>query len=172
MRFALFVLLTLVAVVALATLWGTRLPVGHVATRALTLNQRPLAVWAVLSDFGEQATWRTDLKEVRRLAGAAKETWIEIGGNGEMPLETSESDPPRRLVRTIADPTLPFGGKWIYVLTPDGEGTRLTITEEGKVYNPLFRFVSHYLINPAGTVEGVMKDLAAHFNEAPRIGAP
>ena len=160
------------ALVALVFLVGSRLPVGHVATRVIRLNQTPEAVWAVLSDFSGQASWRTDIKEVRRVPGAAKETWLEIGGSGEMPLETTESDPPFRLVRTIADPKLPFGGRWVYVLTPEGATTKLSITEEGEVYNPLFRFVSHYIMKQAGSIETVMRSLAAHFKEAPRIEAP
>jgi uncharacterized protein YndB with AHSA1/START domain len=129
-------------------------------------------VWGVLTDFAGQAVWRTDLKTVRRLEGTAKETWIEVGGSGEMPLETTESDPPHRLVRTIADSQLAFGGKWTYELAPDASGTRLTITEDGEVYNPLFRFISHYIMNPAGTIETVMKALAAHFKEPAQIEVP
>jgi hypothetical protein len=75
-------------------------------------------------------------------------------------------------VRTIADPSLPFGGKWVYDVAPDGSGSTLTITEDGKVYNPIFRFVSRYFMNQAGTIETVMRDLAKHFGEEPRISGP
>jgi hypothetical protein len=32
-----------------------------------------------------------------------------------------------------------FRGRWTYELEPADDGTRLTITEEGQVTNPLFR---------------------------------
>ena len=169
MRIALAVLGSIVVVVLAVVLLGTRLPVGHVATRVLRLNQAPQAVWAALTDFAGQATWRTDVSAVRRKEGSARETWIEVGPGGELPFETTEMDPPRHLVRTIADPSLPFGGKWTYDLAPDGTGTRLTITEDGEVYNPLFRFVSHYFRDQAATIETVMQALATHFKEPARI---
>lgn len=168
-KIAAWVLASLVVLVGLVALWGSRLPVGHVATRVLRLNQPRDTVWKLLTDFSNQATWRTDIKSVRRKDGAAKETWIEDGSNGEMPLETTSMEAPIRLVRTIADPSLPFSGAWTYELADEGNGTRLTITENGEVRQPIFRFVSHYLMNQAGTIESVMKALAAHFGETARI---
>lgn len=169
MKIVAVILATLVVLVGVVALWGSRLPVAHVATRVVQLNQSRDTVWKLLTDFPNQAAWRTDVKSVRRKDGAAKETWIEDGSNGEMPLETTEMVPPHRLVRTIADPSLPFSGSWTYELTEEGGGTRLTITENGEVRQPIFRFVSHYLMNQAGTIETVMKALAAHFGEPARI---
>ncbi|MGQ0647923.1 MAG: SRPBCC family protein [Gemmatimonadaceae bacterium] len=171
MRIALIALVTLVALVGGVALWGSRLPVAHVARRVIHLNRPPADVWAAITDFQGQRAWRSDLKSVERVPGKEKETWKEVTSQGEMPLETTEVDPPRRLVRTIADPTLPYGGRWVYELEPDGTGSRLTITEEGEVYNPIFRFLSHYVFDQAGTIEGLMTALAAHFNEPPRITA-
>ena len=171
LRILVVVVLVLVAVVGGVALWGSRLPVAHVASRVLRLDQPPESVWAVLTDYPGQLSWRTDLKSIERVSGTPTETWREVTSSGEMPLATTESDPPRRLVRTIADPTLPFGGRWVYELVPDGAGTRLSITEEGEVYNPLFRFMSRYVFDQAGTIETVMKALAARFREPPRITA-
>jgi uncharacterized protein YndB with AHSA1/START domain len=163
------ILAALVVLVGVVALWGSRLPVAHVATRVLLVGQPRDTVWKLLTDFPNQAAWRSDVKSVRRKEGAAKETWIEDGSNGEMPLETTELEAPHRLVRTIVDPSLPFGGSWTYELAEEGTGTRLTITENGEVRQPIFRFVSHYLMNQAGTIESVMKSLAAHFGEPARI---
>jgi hypothetical protein len=171
MRILLIVVLIVAGLVGGVALWGSRLPVAHVASRVLRLNQPPESVWRVLTDYEGQRSWRTDLKAVTRVSGAARETWTEVTSSGELPLETTESDPPRRLVRTIADRTLPFGGRWVYELASEGPGTRLTITEEGEVYNPLFRFLSHYIFDQAGTIETVMRALATHFGESPRISA-
>jgi hypothetical protein len=151
---------------------GAVLPKGHSATRVIELSRPPEEVWEVLTDFEGQAAWRTDITAVRRKEGASPETWIEAGPNGEMPLATTEAVAPRRLVRTIADPSLPFGGTWTYELTPSGSGTKLTITEDGEVYNPVFRFVSHYFLDQSATIERVMRALAAHFKEPARISAP
>jgi hypothetical protein len=42
-------------------------------------------------------------------------------------------------------------------------GTELTITENGEVYNPLFRFVSRFIMGHAATIEKYQRDVAAHF---------
>jgi len=168
-KIAAWIVAALVLLMGVVALWGSRLPVAHVATRVLRLGQPRDTVWKLLTDFPNQAAWRSDVKSVRRKDGAAKETWIEDGSNGEMPLETTEMEAPHRLVRTIADPSLPFGGSWTYELAEEGTGTRLTITENGEVRQPIFRFISHYVMNQAGTIEGVMKALATHFGETARI---
>ena len=49
--------------------------------------------------------------------------------------------PPRRLVTRIeATPGTPFGGTWTFEITPDGTGSRVTVTERGWIANPIFRF--------------------------------
>jgi hypothetical protein len=65
----------------------------------------------------------------------------------------------RRHVDRIADPSLPFGGRWIYDLASDGSGTALTITEEGEVYNPVFRFVSRFIMGHTRTIDRYIADL-------------
>jgi hypothetical protein len=71
----------------------------------------------------------------------------------------TERQPPRRLVTRIADQSLPFGGTWTYELTPAGSGTRLTITEHGTVFNPVFRFMSRFVFGHAATIERFLKDI-------------
>ena len=39
-----------------------------------------------------------------------------------------------------------FGGSWTFELRAQGSYTQLTITENGEVYNPLFRFVAKYIM--------------------------
>jgi uncharacterized protein YndB with AHSA1/START domain len=148
---------------------GYSLPVEHVARRTLQVNRPTDEVWNVLTDFRGQQEWRKDLESVELVAGTPRETWREDMGDGAIPFETTEAIPPTRLVRTIADSTLPFGGRWVYTLEAADGGTRLTITEEGKVFNPIFRFVSHFFLDQAATIEGVMRALAKHFGEEPRI---
>jgi len=71
--------------------------------------------------------------------------------------EALESSPPRKLVVHIADPNLPFGGSWTYEITPAVSGCSLTITEDGEVYNPLFRFVSRFIIGHTATIDAYLK---------------
>lgn len=169
MQTALKVLVVPAALVALIGIWGSRLPVAHTARRSIQLQQPPAKVWSMLTDYANQPAWRTELTAVEHVAGSIPDTWTEVTGNERIPYATTESDAPRRLVRTIADRTLPYGGRWVYELEPVEGGTRLTITEEGEVYNPVFRFISHYFLDQTATIQGVMRSLATHLGESADI---
>ncbi|PYP70520.1 MAG: hypothetical protein DMD41_14750, partial [Gemmatimonadetes bacterium] len=80
-------------------------------------------------------------------------------------LETIAAVPPRRLVRRIADPKLPFGGTWTWEITAAPGGSTLTITEDGEIYNPIFRFVARFILGYTGTMESYLKALAARLGE-------
>lgn len=155
----------LATLIGLVAILGARMNPKHVASRSLVLQQAPTAVWQAITDYAAQPTWRKHLKEVVLVDEAGGQPiWKEVPRrDSPLPLQTMESDPPRRLVRRIADPGLPFGGRWVYELTPTPKGCRLTITEEGEIYNPIFRFVGHNFINLAATIEAFLKDLNQHF---------
>lgn len=171
MRMLLWAVGGVVLVVLLVALIGALLPKGHVARRSMILTQAPESVWAVITDFGTQSQWRKDVtKSVIVSDGPGGPVWRE---EGQMPLtfQTTESQAPYRLVRQIVDTDLAFGGRWVYELTADGAGTRVTVTEEGEVYNPIFRFVSHVFLNQGATIEAYLTALAARFGAPARIEA-
>jgi hypothetical protein len=76
---------------------------------------------------------------------------------------------PRELVGRIADDErkLPFGGTRTYKIEPstDGACCTLTITEDGEVYPPPFRFMSKYFFGHAATMEKCLKNLGRKFWE-------
>ena len=78
----------------------------------------------------------------------------EHGSNGVITYRVETLTAPSRMVVRIADPSLPFGGTWTHDLkaTPSG-GTELTTTEDGEVYNPIFRFMSKFFFSPTATIE-------------------
>jgi len=67
-------------------------------------------------------------------------------------------DKPSRVVR-ITDESLPFGGSWPYELEPGAAGTRLAIREEGEVYNPVFRFMSRFVMGHHSTIDQYLEAL-------------
>ena len=73
---------------------------------------------------------------------------------------------PSRCLTRIDEPDQPFGGTWTYNLAGEGAGTRLTITEDGEVYNPVFRFLSRYVFSQTATMEQYLADVQKHL--APR----
>src|SRR5688500_4076087 len=137
MRWVLIVVAILVAVIAIVAVGGMMLPQSHVATRSARIEAPPEAVWATITDVAAFPTWRPGVTATEVLpAHNGHFTWRETSGSDAITFELVESEPPRRMVSRIA-PGLPFGGDWVYELSPVDTGTRLTITERGEVYNPV-----------------------------------
>ena len=154
----------LVALVLVVVLVGLALPTGHVASRTAPLPQPPETVWATITDVRAVPEWRRRVTEVEVLPPAeGRARWRERGRDGTITFETVEADPPRRLVSRIADPGLPFGGSWTYDIAPAPGGSTITITERGEVYNPIFRFVSRFIIGHQATMDAYLADLSARL---------
>ena len=68
---------------------------------------------------------------------------------------------PTLLVARIAGPSLPFGGTWTYRIAPAAGGSAVTITEDGEVYNPVFRFMSRFVFGHYATLDEFVKNLEA-----------
>lgn len=140
---------------------GSTIPTKHTATSTMVFNASQEEVWRVLSDFNSWPSWRSDLKEIRD----GNNTFTEVSTDGEaIEYRVDDFTPPERLVTTIITPDLPFGGSWTYELTPTETGCSLTITENGEVYNPMFRFVSKYMIGHTSTMEQYLNDLKKKVN--------
>ena len=59
----------------------------------------------------------------------------------------------------IDDPSLPLGGTWTLDVKAVPEGTALTITEDGEIYNPIFRVLSTAVFSPYATIDTYQADL-------------
>ena len=167
MKWVLIVLGVLVGLVAAAWIIGAMLPKSHSASRMARYNQPPEKIWAALTDIDAMPSWRTDLKSIKRLPDRdGRPAWVETSGFGDIPLYVELAEPPRRLVCRIADPKLPFGGTWTYVIAPANGGSTLRITEDGEIRPALFRFMSRFLFGYTSTMETYLKNLGRHFGES------
>jgi uncharacterized protein YndB with AHSA1/START domain len=141
---------------------GWMLPQGHVTTRESTVPRPVPDVYAAISDVARYAEWRDDVRVVTVLAEGPVR-WREEGAHGAITFEVEEAEAPTRLVTRIADPDLPFGGRWIFELTAVEGGTRVSITEEGEVYNPVFRVLSRFVFGHAATLDAYLRNLGRRF---------
>jgi hypothetical protein len=130
------------AVVALVAVIGATLPRNHVASRSLAVRRSPEEIWPVIM----QAT-----------------------ASSGVPVDVIQSDPPRRQVTRVKDTEKMFGGTWTITVTPTAAGGTLTITEDGWVGNPIFRFVSRYVMGHHATMDGMLKEVAKKFGEEPEL---
>ncbi len=155
-------------VVLLVRLIGGRMPRNHHAVSRIVLAHPPAMVWAVIRNQQDVSTWWQEVKKVDRLPDqVGQERWRQtLGNNFTMTLLIAESVPQRRMRTVIdAEPGAAFGGTWIYELQPAGEGTGVTITEDGWIANPFFRVFGR-LMGHHRTIDGYLTALARRFAES------
>lgn len=163
MKWVLIALGIVVGICLLVAVIGMLLPVKHVASRTTALNITPDVLWRRITTVGELPSWRKGLQKVEVLPDRNGHTvWKEFDSRGDaITFEMVESDPPRRLVTRIADANLAFGGSWTYEIAPAPNGSSLTITENGEVYNPVFRFVSRFIMGHHASIDQYVEGLKA-----------
>lgn len=167
MRSLLVLLGMLVALLVLIVAIGALLPRQHEARATAHYQPKPEIVWAAISDYKSYPQWRSDVRGVDILPPVnGNPSWREHGPSGDIAYEIVELRPPSRLVTRIADRNLPFGGTWEYDLQPaPGGGSVLTITEKGEVYNPVFRFISKFVMGQHSTINRYLRSLGRKFGE-------
>jgi uncharacterized protein YndB with AHSA1/START domain len=165
-------LLIVAAIVVLVVIVGVLLPKSHTATRRVAYAQPAERVWDVIHDFEKHPEWRETVAQVRRLDDRnGHAVWEERSKRGDrLAMEVIESVPPKRMVTKIVD-NKSFGGTWTWDVEalPTG-GSALTITEDGEVHNPVFRFIGHFFMDPRATMDGVHRALGAKFGEDVVLG--
>jgi len=157
----------LVALVLVVVVIGTMLPRDHIATVTARIAGSPDAIWQAIANVSEHPRWRSDVQRVELLPPTdGKATWREHSSNGAILMIADRADPPNRFVTRIADDKLPFGGTWEYTIAPNASGESIvTITERGSVYNPVFRFVSRFILGHTATMDAYLRALGRKFGD-------
>jgi Polyketide cyclase / dehydrase and lipid transport len=167
LKIALLAGAVIVGAALLVVVIGLLLPKSHVAARGITLHRPPEEVFRLISDVRAAPAWRLEVQNVELLAPVDGHIrFREKGRNGALTMEIVESNSPSRMVTRIADPRLPFGGIWIYDIAPTVDGSRLNITERGEIYNPIFRFVSRFILGYNRTLNTYLQNVSRKFDES------
>jgi len=137
---------------------GMVLPKAHTASRSAVFKSTPERLFALID--GPQ-TWRSNVRKYELLASQNDlRQWRETDRHGQtITYEAVERQPPTLLKTRIVTPDLPYSGSWTLNLEPEDGFTVLRITEQGDVYNPVFRFVSRFVIGQNRTIETYLRDL-------------
>jgi uncharacterized protein YndB with AHSA1/START domain len=168
MKWILWTVAGLVAIVGIAALVGWLLPVKHEASRTAHIDRPREDVYAAIADVAAYPTWFSGVSRVEMLdAPAGTIRFRQHSATGPLVMEVVEATPPSRFVTRIADPKQPFGGTWTFELVPDGTGTRATITERGEIYNPFFRFMARFIFGSTKTMETCLRSLAGVSSQLP-----
>ena len=160
LKWTIYIAAGLLLIAVLAAVIGMLLPQGHRAARMVVHEAAPEVVFAAITEFAKLPEWRTGTTAVEVFDEAGGATrFREHGSNGTITYKVEAREPNSRLVIRIDDPSLPFGGTWTYELKAVPEGTALTITEDGEIYNPFFRLLSKLVFSPYDTIDTYQADL-------------
>ena len=94
-----------------------------------------------------------------------RQVFEERGEFGPIRYLVEKREPPRLLVMRITDNSA-FGGTWTYEVAPASAGSRLTITEDGEIYNPFFRFFARFVFGYEGTLESYLAAVHAELGDS------
>jgi uncharacterized protein YndB with AHSA1/START domain len=165
LRIVLWSAIALVGTFSVVAFIGWTLPVAHRVSRSVTVRAPNESVYVLVSDVERAPTWRSRVSRVEMLPSVdGRSSFREIGKDGSISYVVEEAVPAQRLVTRISDRSLPFGGRWIFEMSPAADGTALRITEEGEVYNPIFRFVARFILGHESTIRAYLEDVERHFN--------
>ena len=139
---------------------GYLLPKHHVATRAAVYRATPDQLYAYIA--GPQ-NWRPEVlhSELDNGPNGQRILRESTRDGNEMVYEISACDFPKSLTRRIIGKNLPFDGSWTYTLQPSSSGTTVRITEDANIYNPVFRFMSRFILGYTGTMEKYLRALGS-----------
>ena len=165
MKWVLIIVAATAGLVGVIALIGATLPQNHIASRSARLSAPPDTIWSLITDVARYPSWRKDVTSVELVGGKPLLTWREVAGGDRLTFEATTSEPDSHFVAHIADRGLPFGGSWDYRIAPEGTGTRVTITENGEVYNPIFRFISTYVMGQTATIDKYLAALAVRTGD-------
>jgi hypothetical protein len=167
MRWLVYLVAAIAIVGVLVVIIGYSLPRGHTVSRTTTVAMPPEALYTLLADVDRYQSWRPAVKSLQRHPDRdGKPAWTEEASGMKIPLYFEKMERPTLLVSRIADPSLPFGGTWTYRIQPAPGGSSLTVTEDGEVHNPFFRFMSTFVFGHTATLDEFLTHLEARAGAA------
>ena len=166
MKYVIIVAAVLLAIVVLVVLVGFMVPRTHQASVRAQYQASPDAIYRAITDVAHGPEWRSGLKKVDVLSRPGEQVrWRETADWGTITFVREVDEPARRVVGRIADEKQGFGGTWTYDIAAAGTGSVLTITEDGVIDNPLYRFMSRFVLGYYKSLETYARDLGKRLGE-------
>jgi uncharacterized protein YndB with AHSA1/START domain len=160
------IILFLIVLAGVAYLYARSIPAHQTHTRTTTLKQTPEAIFALLTDLPNFPKWNSNMEKIETLPpiDGKEATRQTFKGNMTMTIITSESTPPKHLVRSLGDTGGVFEGSWTYEITPTTDGSQVVLTEQSTMNNAFFRLMAK-LFGPTKYMDEHLNDMAKHFGE-------
>jgi uncharacterized protein YndB with AHSA1/START domain len=160
------IIFVLIVLAGAAYLYALSIPAHQTHTRTTTLKETPDAVFALLTDLPNFPKWNRNMVKLEMLppVDGKEATRQTFKGNMQMTIITSESTPPKHLVRSMGDIGGPFEGSWTYEISPTTDGSQIVLTEQATMNNAFFRLMVK-LFGPTKYMDEHLEDMAKHFGK-------
>ncbi|MEZ6095985.1 MAG: hypothetical protein R3C03_17475 [Pirellulaceae bacterium] len=136
--FLLFCILFLGITLAIVAILGMKLRVEHSATAQRAIDGNLQDVWAAV---------------------------VQLQQEFEIPVTVTEERPPiHRVTQIVEEPGAAFGGTWTVDLAVADSQTLVTIREDGKIYNPVFRLLGKHVFGHEATMNQFLDQLETKFS--------
>ncbi|EKO13350.1 MULTISPECIES: LIC10604 family protein [Leptospira] len=150
-RILIYIMVFLVLLILTIYGVGASLPVEHSVFMERIYKVPPENVYSLIRDFKQYPFWRRNVKKVEEISSTS---WKETDIHEDVITFSFIQDRKNMFLESkIMDEDKPFGGSWTYELSSVSEGTKLKITENGKVYSPVFRFFSKFVFGHSGMIK-------------------
>ncbi len=159
MKWIIIIVVLLILFVSIIYLMGYLMPVKHQSFVESHLPIAPEKLWKILTTPDEYKNWRRGIKELKLIDA---NHWSELNSHGDtINYRADWVELNKKLLTIITNNNLPYGGQWEFQIQNTNAGCNLRITENGEVYNPIFRFMSKYVFGHDATLKAYMADLQA-----------
>lgn len=160
----LFIGLGIVAgVIAILAGVGYSMPNVHVAQVQAEYRAGADSTYAVLTDVEQWPQWHPSVESLTPIDGEPDRPSYRISGpDGSMTITVTGRQPPNRFT-TLADGGM-FIGRWTYVVEAIPAGSRVTITEEGRIDNIVIRGLTVFR-SQTGTIERMLRALGTRVGQ-------
>lgn len=173
MRWILWSITLLMLLLGAVVVAGGLVAREHRITRTVELGAPPVAVFAAIADLEAMPAWRPEVVRVERVPGqaGAPPVYREYSVRGVVTWAVLEHRPPARLFLGITGAGPGFEGTWTFDLASAPGGTRLTVTERGEIDNPVFRFLSRFVVGYGQNLDAYLDALSRHLDRTETRGS-
>jgi uncharacterized protein YndB with AHSA1/START domain len=168
MRWILWAITLLILLLGAIVIAGGLVAREHQVARTVELAAAPEVVFATIAKLEDMPAWRPEVVRVERVSDAAGglATYRELGVRGAVTWTVVEAISPARLTLRIDGAGPGFEGTWTFDLASATHGTRLTVTERGEIDNPVFRFLSRFVVGYGQGLDTYLEALAGRLGRA------
>lgn len=172
MRFLLILLFFLTVAAAGVYGAGSSLPKEMITVRGAQFKAPVAEVWDLVTNYERLPRWNDGIASVTPIPEPqTKETLWDIVDNDDrhMLLKVTHSEPQVRHRAEIIKNDMPFQGSWQFTLTPNEEGTWLTLEEKSVIKSPFLRFLTYYVLGSDYGIRAYLQSLARHLVQEIKI---